>query len=127
MRNGSYSARTCSGRLTRSRSKSRRRSSALLLFLAVPHLAGQRAPAERAVVHPDEPVPLLAEDQEVLGVDLGDDRTVGKLVRLRLPRQIPIHQPLHFRAAAHWIVLAPCTPRSADGTLRLMWRSRSIT
>src|SRR5206468_442647 len=100
---------------------------ASFLLLQVPQLARKHAAAEGTVMDADELVALVAEDQEVLGVDVGDDGSVREQVRLRLPRQLAVDQAAHLVAAAHWMVLAPCTPMSLGTTLRLMCRSRLIT
>src|ERR1039457_4922173 len=73
----------------------------LLLLLQVPQLPRQHPAAERAIVHAHELVPVVAEDQEILGVDLGDDGPVAELVRLRMARQVAVHQLLELSTTSH--------------------------
>src|ERR1017187_4380029 len=73
----------------------------LLLLLQVPQLPRQHPPAERAIVHAHKLVPIIAEDQEILGVDLGDDGPVAELVRLRMARQVAVHQLLELGTTSH--------------------------
>src|SRR3954469_10976469 len=72
-------------------------------------------------------MPVVTENEEKLGVDIGDDGAVRKLMRLRVADQVAVHQLVHSLAAGHCSVLAPSTPISVVITLRLMWRSRLIT
>src|ERR1039457_2537549 len=73
-----------------------------LLLLLIPKLAREHAAAEGAVVEAYELMPILPEDQEVLRVDFGDDGAVGKLIRLRISRQVAVHQLIEIRAASHF-------------------------
>src|SRR5579871_4852833 len=77
------------------------RCSTLLLLLQIPQPARQRPAAKRTIVDARIAGPLLAEDEEVFRVDLGDDPAVGELIRLRVPRQFQVHELVEFRAAGH--------------------------
>jgi len=46
-------------------------------------------------------VPFFTENKVVFRVDLGDDSAVGQFVRLRVARQIEIHQLFEIGAAGH--------------------------
>ena len=72
----------------------------LLLFL-IPQLPRQRPAAERTIIHAHELMPVVAEYQEIFGVDLGDDGSVRELMRLRVAREIAVHQAFEFGAAGH--------------------------
>jgi hypothetical protein len=71
-----------------------------LLFL-IPQLSRERSPAERAIIHPDELMPVVPEYQEILCIDLCHDGSIRKLVRLRVTREIAIRQAFEFGAAGH--------------------------
>src|SRR5689334_21795955 len=86
--------------------RERRRGLWSFLLLQVPQLAREHAAAERAIVDAGELPTLAAEYEEVLGVDLGDDGSVGEAMRLGVLDVPAVHQPLHCVAAAHWMVLA---------------------
>src|SRR5579885_2290484 len=73
----------------------------LLFLLQVPELPGKDAAAEWAVVHTGKLVALAAEHQEIFRIDFGNDGAVGKLIQLRFPYEIAVHQALQFSTAAH--------------------------
>src|SRR5579862_1707374 len=91
--------------------------STLLLLLQVPKPARKHSPAKRAIVDPHEVVALFAEDEIVLRVDLRDDPAVGELMRLRVARQVEIHELVEIRAAGHVGITARGSRIAAPGWL----------
>src|SRR5690349_19961307 len=107
----------------------------LLLLLLVPQLPREHSSAKRAIIDAGELMALFAENQEILRVELGDAGPVVELIRLRVPRQVAVHQAVELFAAGHavlsWLssragpasyctVHAPSIPWALDTTFRLM-------
>ncbi|HLK64639.1 MAG TPA: hypothetical protein VKU19_14440 [Bryobacteraceae bacterium] len=66
----------------------------LFFLLQIPELARKHTTAKGAIIQAGKLMPFLAKDKEILGVDLGNDRSVRQLVWLGMPYEVTIQKSI---------------------------------